>query len=209
MSSVRLVINAKCRQSGHSWACGPTRRVRLTISRRPAARSMPGCATSSLTRSWPRTTRASSIVECPSNGCMATVKITISTRSRAPSPLLPTPRIPAMISSTVGGSAGSRRLFFVVGGLHYFRPPENAAQARPATAPNARLGARAISDGGDPHQRRVPRRAKNRRYPTGSRPARRRGGVSICHLRQLRSSDRACRPDRAVFQPVWRCAASV
>ena len=36
MSSVRLVMNAKCRQSGTSSACGPIRRVRRTINRRPA-----------------------------------------------------------------------------------------------------------------------------------------------------------------------------
>jgi hypothetical protein len=35
IASVRLVTNAKCRQSGHSSAWAPTRRVRLMISRRP------------------------------------------------------------------------------------------------------------------------------------------------------------------------------
>jgi hypothetical protein len=33
--SVRLVMNGKYRQSGHSSACGPMSRVRRTISRRP------------------------------------------------------------------------------------------------------------------------------------------------------------------------------
>ena len=33
--SVRLVMNGKYRQSGHSSACGPISRVRRTISRRP------------------------------------------------------------------------------------------------------------------------------------------------------------------------------
>ena len=35
-SSVRLVKNAKCRQSGNSSAWAPSRRVRRTINRRPA-----------------------------------------------------------------------------------------------------------------------------------------------------------------------------
>jgi hypothetical protein len=34
LSSLRLVIKQKCRQSGNSSACAPTRRVRLTISLR-------------------------------------------------------------------------------------------------------------------------------------------------------------------------------
>jgi hypothetical protein len=40
-------------------------------------------------------------------------KITISARSRTPSTLLPASRITAMISSTVGGSAGYRRPLFL------------------------------------------------------------------------------------------------
>jgi hypothetical protein len=45
--SVRLVMNAKWRLSGHSSGCAPTRRVRRTISRRPSYSVSAICASAS------------------------------------------------------------------------------------------------------------------------------------------------------------------
>jgi hypothetical protein len=66
-------------------------------------------------------------------------KITISARSRAPSALLPAARIAAMISSTVGGSAGYRRPLFL---------GDRRGRLRELAVPNVQIAGGELGDHG-------------------------------------------------------------